>query len=381
MDGSGSTRRHIANIYRLGVKELWSLWRDPMLLVLIVYVFTFAVYTSATAMPDTLHKTPIAIVDEDDSPLSQRIVSAFYPPQFITPQVISMAEVDPGMDAGLYTFALHIPQGFQRDVLAGRAPQVQLNVDATRMSQAFTGSGNVQQIVIGEVNEFVQRQRGTAAAPVDIAVRARFNPALEKGWFGALNSIINQITMLSIILTGAALIREREHGTIEHLLVMPVNPTEIMLSKVWSMGLVVLVASALSLGLVVRGILDVPVEGSVPLFFAGAALHLFATTSMGIFMATIARNMPQFGMLMVLTILPLQMLSGGATPRESMPELVQDIMLAAPTTHFVELSSAILFRGAGIEVVWKQFLWLVVIGAALFAGSLARFRKTIAQMA
>ena len=381
MDGSGSTRRHIANIYRLGVKELWSLWRDPMLLVLIVYVFTFAVYTSATAMPETLHKTPIAIVDEDDSPLSQRIVSAFYPPQFITPQVISMAEVDPGMDAGRYTFALHIPQGFQRDVLAGRAPQVQLNVDATRMSQAFTGSGNVQQIVIGEVNEFVQRQRGTAAAPVDIAVRARFNPALEKGWFGALNSIINQITMLSIILTGAALIREREHGTIEHLLVMPVNPTEIMLSKVWSMGLVVLVASALSLGLVVRGILDVPVEGSVPLFFAGAALHLFATTSMGIFMATIARNMPQFGMLMVLTILPLQMLSGGATPRESMPELVQNIMLVAPTTHFVELGGAILFRGAGIEVVWKQFLWLVVIGAALFAGSLARFRKTIAQMA
>ena len=381
MDGSGSTRRHIANIYRLGVKELWSLWRDPMLLVLIVYVFTFAVYTSATAMPDTLHKTPIAIVDEDDSPLSQRIVSAFYPPQFITPQVISMAEVDPGMDAGRYTFALHIPQGFQRDVLAGRAPQIQLNVDATRMSQAFTGSGNVQQIVIGEVNEFVQRQRGTAAAPVDIAVRARFNPALEKGWFGALNSIINQITMLSIILTGAALIREREHGTIEHLLVMPVNPTEIMLSKVWSMGLVVLVASALSLNMVVRGMLDVPVEGSLALFFTGVTLHLFATTSMGIFMATVARNMPQFGMLMVLTIIPLQMLSGGATPRESMPELVQNIMLVAPTTHFVELGGAILFRGAGIEVVWKQFLWLVVIGAALFAGSLARFRKTIAQMA
>ena len=381
MAATGTTRRHLANIYRLGVKELWSLWRDPMLLVLIAYVFTFAVYTSATAMPDTLHKTPIAIVDEDDSPLSQRIVSAFYPPQFITPQVISMAEVDPGMDAGRYTFALHIPQGFQRDVLAGRAPQVQLNVDATRMSQAFTGSGNVQQIVIGEVNEFVQRQRGSASAPVDIAVRARFNPALEKGWFGALNSIVNKITMLSIILTGAALIREREHGTIEHLLVMPVNPTEIMLSKVWSMGLVVLVASALSLNMVVRGMLDVPVEGSLALFFTGVTLHLFATTSMGIFMATVARNMPQFGMLMVLTIIPLQMLSGGATPRESMPELVQNIMLVAPTTHFVELGGAILFRGAGIEVVWKQFLWLVVIGAALFAGSLARFRKTIAQMA
>ena len=380
MDGSGSTRRHIANIYRLGVKELWSLWRDPMMLVLIVYVFTFAVYTSATAMPDTLHKTPIAIVDEDDSPLSQRIVSAFYPPQFITPQVISMAEVDPGMDAGRYTFALHIPQGFQRDVLAGRAPQVQLNVDATRMSQAFTGSGNVQQIVIGEVNEFVQRQRGTAAAPVDIAVRARFNPALEKGWFGALNSIINQITMLSIILTGAALIRERERGTVEHLLVMPVTPTEIMLSKVWSMAVVVLTATALSITFVVQGWLGVPIEGSVPLFLLVTLLHLFSTTSLGIFLATLARTMPQFGLLMVLVMMPLQMLSGAGSPRESMPGFVQNVMLVAPTTHFVSASQAILYRGAGFSIVWPEMLALILIGCALFLLSLSRFRKMLSQM-
>ena len=289
--------------------------------------------------------------------------------------------MDAGMDAGRYTFALYIPQGFQRDVLAGRAPDLQLNVDATRMSQAFSGSGAVQQIVIGEVNEFVQRQRGGSALPVDLALRARFNPSLDKTWFGGLMQIINNVTMLSIILTGAALIREREHGTIEHLLVMPVTPAEIMLSKVWSMGLVVLLASALSVNLVVRGLIGVPIEGSLPLFFAGAALCLFATTSMGIFMATVARNMPQFGMLMMLTIMPLMMLSGGMTPRESMPALVQNIMLAAPTTHFVEIGQAILYRGAGIEVVWKPFLWLAVIGGVLFALSLARFRKTISQMA
>ena len=102
---------------------------------------------------------------------------------------------------------------------------------------------------------------------------------------------------------------------------------------------------------------------------------------MGIFLATMARSMPQFGLLMVLTMMPLQMLSGGSTPRESMPQLVQDIMLIAPTTHFVELSQAILYRGAGIETVWKPFLWLVVIGAALFWFSLARFRKTLSSMA
>lgn len=369
------------NTWRLGIKELWSLWRDPMMLVLIVYVFTLGVYTAATAMPETLNNAPIAIVDEDQSPLSQRIASALYPPQFRPPQMISWTQMDPGMDAGIYTFVMVIPQGFQRDLLAHRWPQIQLNVDATRMSQAFTGSGYVQQIVMGEINEFAQRNRAQAKPPVDLALRTRFNPTLEPSWFGSLVQVINYITMLSIILAGAALIREREHGTIEHLLVMPVTPAQIMLSKIWAMGLVVLLAAWMSITFVVRGALHVPIAGSLPLFFAGAALSLFATTSMGIFMATIARNMPQFGMLMMLTILPLQMLSGGSTPRESMPELAQNIMLAAPTTHFVQLGQAILFRGAGLDTVWPQFLALTLIGTVLFILALGRFRRTIGQMA
>lgn len=374
-------RQKLSNIYRLGVKELWSLWRDPIMLFLIVFTFTFAVYSAASSMPETLNNAPIAIVDEDNSPLSQRIVSAFYPPHFMKPKMIAPAQIDPGMDAGAYTFALYIPEGFQRDVLAGRRAEIQLNTDATRMTQAFTGSGYIQQIVMGEITEFTNHYRGQAVPPVDLELRARFNPTLDKSWFGSLTEIINQITMLSIILTGAALIREREHGTIEHLLVMPVTPFEIMLSKVWSMGLVVLVASIFSLNFVVRGLLGVPVAGSLPLFFTGAALVLFATTSLGIFMATIARNMPQFGMLAVLVLLPLEMLSGGMTPRESMPEPVQVVMLAAPTTHFVELGQAILFRGAGLDVVWPQFLAAAVIGALFFGIALARFRRTISAMA
>ncbi len=374
-------KRKLANIYRLGVKELWSLWRDPMMLALIVFAFTVSVYTAATGMPETLHGAPLAIVDEDRSQLSNRIVSAFYPPEFSKPAMISNAQVDPGLDAGIYTFVLVIPSGLQRDVLAGRAAEIQLNTDATRMMQAFSGSGYIQQVVMGEVGEFASRYRGASEPAVGLELRARFNPTLDKSWFGGLSQIINQIAMLSIILTGAALIREREHGTVEHLLVMPVTPAEIMLAKVWSMGLVVLLAAALSVNLVVRGLLQVPVAGSLPLFFTGAALVLFATTSLGIFMATVARSMPQFGMLVVLVLLPLQMLSGGSTPRESMPALVQDIMLLAPTTHFVELGQAILFRGAGIDVVWKPFAWLLTIGGVLFAISLQRFRRTIAQMA
>ena len=218
-------------------------------------------------------------------------------------------------------------------------------------------------------------------AVLELALRARFNPALQPSWFGSLMEVINNITMLSIILTGAALIREREHGTIEHLLVMPVTPAEIMLAKVWAMAAVVLLAASVSLTVVIQGVLRVPIEGSLALFLVGAALHLFATTSMGIFLATLARSMPQFGLLMMLTMMPLQMLSGGMTPRESMPLWVQWVMSLAPTTHFTELSQAILYRGAGLAVVWTSFGALLVIGAVLFALSLARFRKMLSQMA
>lgn len=370
-----------ANILHLGIKELRSLARDSRLLILIAYSFSLAIYVGATAMPEALNKAPIAIVDEDRSPLSTRIVGAFYPPHFLVPTLIPQAGMDEGMDAGMFTFALNIPPDFQRDLLAGRVPTIQLNVDATRMSQAFVGSGYIQTIISDEANEFARRSRGGAAPPVDLALRARFNPSLTQTWFGAVMQVINNVTMLSLVLTGAALIRERERGTVEHLLVMPVTPLEIMTSKVWPMALVVLAACAFSLLFIVQGLLAMPIEGSLALFFAGAAVHLFATTSLGIFLATVARSMPQFGLLLILVLLPLQMLSGGATPRESMPEVVQTVMLVAPTTHFVMLAQAVLYRGAGLDVVWPQLLSLTVIGACFFGIALGRLRKTIGQMA
>lgn len=370
----------IANVGRLGIKELWSLARDPMMLVLIGYVFTLSIYVAATAMPETLHNAPIAVVDEDGSPLSGRIVSAFYPPHFMPPQRITLDEMDAGMDAGLVTFVLDIPPHFQREVLAGRSPVIQLNVDATRMSQAFTGSAAVQQIVAGEVAEFLAGHRQAVVPAVELALRMRFNPNLEQAWFGALMEVINAVTMLSIILTGAALIREREHGTIEHLLVLPLRPIDIMLAKVWSMALVVLVATAASLYVIVQGALGMPISGSVPLFLVGCALHLFATTSMGIYLGTVARSMPQLGLLMILVLLPLQMLSGGQTPRENMPEIVANIMLAAPTTHFVSLAQAILYRGAGATIVWPQLAAIAAIGTVFFTGALWRFRAAVSRM-
>ncbi|MCD2453389.1 ABC transporter permease [Methylicorpusculum oleiharenae] len=371
----------LLNIFHLGIKELRSLGRDTLMMVMIGFAFSGQIYVVATGLPQSLNKAPIAIIDEDRSPLSARIANAFYPPYFLAPVIIDQYAADFGMDAGLYTFILDIPPDFQRDLLAGRQPAIQLNVDATRISQAFIGNNYVQTIVNGEVSTFVQGHRALATLPIELETRALFNPNLNSTWFGSVMELVNSITALSIVLTGAALIREREHGTIEHLLVMPLTPFEIMMAKVWAMGLIVVVVATASLVFVVQGLLEVPIHGSIPLFVVGMTLYLFTTTSLGIFLATMARSMPQFGLLLLVILLPLQMLSGGMTPRESMPELVQNIMLAAPTTHFVSLTQAILYRGAGISLVWPQFLALITIGSVFFVLALTRFRKTISSMA
>ena len=382
----------LANLWQLGIKEFRGLASDYVMLVLIAYVFTIAIYTQATVSPETLNQATISVVDEDRSQLSSRIAGAFYPPRFTRAEDITAGEMDRRLDQGTDTFALDIPPHFERDVLnggksaggsgedqkrAGRRNEIMLNVDATRVSQAFTGAGYIQQIVSDEMGEFLQRYRSAAPLPVDLALRVLFNPNMERIWFGAVTSLIAQITMLSVVLTGAALIREREHGTVEHLLVMPVTPIEIMISKIWSMGLVVWVAAALSLMTVVRGVLQVPTHGSLPLFGLATALQLYATTALGIALATLAESMSQFALLLILVLLPMQVLSGAATPRESMPQIVQNIMLGAPDTWFVMLGQAILFRGAGFDIVWPQLLALFGIGTALFAFALWRFRKVL----
>ena len=296
---------------------------------------------------------------------------------FRKPVMIERSEIDKSLDRGTYTFVAVIPCDFQKDLQYGKNPEIQLNVDATRMSQAFNGSSYIQQIVAKEINAYFHG--GKSATLAQAVVRNRFNPNLTRPWFGGVVQLINDITMLAIILTGAALIRERENGTLEHLLVMPVTGFEIMCAKIWSMALVVLFASTVSLFAVIQGFLHMPIEGSAPLFFFGVAIHLFAVTSLGIFLACFAKNMPQLGMMIILFLIPMLVLSGGFTPKESMPETLQLVMQAAPTTQMVEISQAILYRGAGISVVWYPMLKLFIIGAALFTVSLTRFRKTMVQ--
>lgn len=370
--------RGLGTVYRLGVKELYSLVRDPVLMALIVYTFTGAVYTVARGVQTELRNAAIAVVDEDHSAVSARIAAAFLPPYFQPAVRIAPSAVDPGMDGGRYAFVLDIPPRFEADLLAGRAPELQLNVDATAMTTAGNGTRYVQSIVTAEVAGFLARADAPAPAPVTLTIRAKFNPNLESGWFMAVMQIINNVTILAVVLGGAAVIREREHGTLEHLMVMPVTAPEIVLAKVWANGLVIVAAAMASLWLVVGGALGVPIVGSSALFAAGTALYLFAVVSLGVLLSTVATTMPQFGLLSIPVFVVMNLLSGGVTPLESMPLALQRAVLVMPSTHYVAFAQAVLLRGAGLGAVWADLVAMAALGLGFFALALARFRAALA---
>ncbi len=371
--------RRISNIFWLGTKELRSFARDPVLVALVIWAFSFSIITIAQSSFEELRDASIAIVDEDHSELSRRLSRAFMPPYFKPPVSLAERDIDRMMNVGRYTFVIDIPPNFQRDAIAGRRPAVQVAIDATALMQAGIGAGYVYQIIAAEVAGFLTRSEPKASVAADLAIRIAFNPNVITSWFTSIMGIIENLNMLAIVLAGAAIVREREHGTIDHLLVMPLGPFEIAMSKVWANGLVIATAVAFALVVIVRIVLGVPIAGSVALFMAGVALYLFFATAIGIFLGTIARSMPQLGLLFMLVALPMNLLSGTKTPFESMPVFLRTVMQASPSTHFASLAQAILYRGAGFDVVWPHFLVVVGGGALFFALALWRFRRVSMQ--
>lgn len=370
--------RTLLNVFWLGLKEIRSLMSDLVMVGFVIYAFTLAIYIQATGTSSEVNNASIAFVDEDGSALSKELVNAFYPPRFKYPVMMSADAAQTAMDKGDLMFVVAVPPHFEHDLRAGRNPALQVNIDATAMQQAGIGAGYIRNIATDRINSFLRRTEVTVDKPVNLVVRKLFNPNAISSWFKSVVAIINQITLLTVVLTGAAVIREREHGTLEHLLVMPLTAFEIAMAKVWANGLVILVATGASLFLIVRFALGVPFAGSTVLWFLGVVLYLFFATALGIFLGTISRSMAQFALLIILVIVVLMLLSGGSTPVESQPKWLQIATYFLPARHFVSFSQIIIYRGGGFGAVWKHFAMVGAIGLGFFVYSLGRFRKSIA---
>nr|WP_246704697.1 ABC transporter permease [Rhizobium sp. P32RR-XVIII] len=364
-------------MYRLTIKEMRSVRADAVVLALVAFSFTVAV-DAATGASTEATNLSVGIVDEDRSDLSRRIADGLTPPTFQPAVEIQSTEMDAAMNSQRFLFVVEIPPKLQEDILVGRQPSVLINIDATAIAQAFNGMTYIQNVILNHVTQFVTNREGLSGEPVKMVTRVKFNPNLKSAWFTSVMQIINNITMLAIILTGAALIREREQGTVEHLLVMPVVPSEIMLSKILANGIVIVIATGLSLVFVVQWWLHVPIAGSILLFLGGTCFYVFTVAALGILLGTIAATMGQFGLLAVPVILVLMLLSGAMTPMESMPEFLRYLMnIISPTPHFVVFAQGVLYRGADFWIVWPEILAMTVIGSVYFGFALYRFRRAI----
>jgi ABC-2 type transport system permease protein len=368
------------HVFHLGLKELVALRHDPVLMLFIVYAFSLDVVT-AVDQSIQVRNASVAIVDEDQSPLSRRLYDLYFPPHFQAPAPLAPSVVDDALNAGRYTFVVDVPPKFQEDLRAGRDADLQINVDATAVAQAFTGSYYIQQIVEDEVARYLELPSPDELAPVKAVVRIKYNQNAESSWFLSVAEMLQMITVLTMLLPAAALIREQEHGTIEHLLVMPLLPAEIMLAKVWASALVVQVGTVACWYLILDAYLGVPLRGSLPLFLFGTFVYQFTITAIGMFLATLVRTVAQFVLLLLLVITPMIFLSGIFTPIESMPELLKRLMVISPMRYYVEFAYAVIVREAGLVIVARDLLAMVVIGVVSFAVALVRFRGHFAAAA
>ena len=370
--------RRLQRIFWLGLKETVSLRRDTVMLGLLIYSFSVAIVIEATGTSTSVNNASIAFVDEDRSALSRRLVNAFLPPEFQPPVLVEAEEIDTAMDAGEYLFIVVVPPAFEADLRGGRAPEVQVLIDATAMEQAGIGHSYINNILAVEIERFALRRDRAARPAVQLLTHSAFNPNRDTVHFQSIVSLIGHLTTMTMVLTGAAVMRERERGTIEHLLAMPLTPFDIAAAKILANSAIVLAAAMLSMLVIVEGILGVAVAGSHLLFLLSASLYLLSAAALGVFLSTVARSMAQFALLAILSIMAIMFLSGGETPVEAQPQWLQGVTLLLASRHFIAASQAIIFKGAGLGSIWVELLAIVALAAALLAGSLALFRRALA---
>jgi len=371
--------RWIKNVIYLSGKELRSLFSDPVLVVLIIYMFTIAVYTVANSITLEVKNASAAIVDHDHSALSYRLQQSLIAPNFRKVHTINANQADRLMDTGEYTFILDIPPNYERDVLAGNNPSIQLLSDATAMTQAAIGTYYISQIFRGEMNDFLHMSDNNDIL-IKPTINVLYNPNFSSSWFMGGMNIVGYLNLLTVLLVGAAVIRERERGTLEHILVMPVRSSEIAIAKILANELVLLTVVAFSLYFVVHKIIGTPLPpGAFSLYLLGAAVFIFTIASLGIMLAIFAPTMPQFGLLVLPVYIVMYMLSGTMSPVDNMPEIVQQLTQLSPTTIFGAYAQDVLFRGAGIDLVWDKLIKIAALGALFLSVALAQFKSMLSR--
>ena len=363
-------------------KELLQLSRDTILIFFTIYAFTVDVYLAGSGVSLALNNAALAVFDGDRSHASRELASRFRAPYFkLTASLERPRETVAVLEKGDAMVALDIPERFEADLLRGDPVSVQMQVDTTNTVLGLLASSYGQQIVARYGLEVAMQRHGLSAdgdvaGPVLIDQhRVWFNPNQTDAWFMSISQLLTVITLFAMMLPAAAMVREKERGTIEQLVVSPLSAFQVMFPKVVAMTLVILCMTAISLTLILRGIFDVPLKGSLGTFFAVTTLYVFTTSGLGLLVATLARNMAQAGMLIILLIAPMIFLSGAWTPPEAMPGCMRQLMAVSPLHYFIDASYGVLLKGADLRLIAPQIAGMLILGSITFGLGLWRFRR------
>ena len=363
------------------LKELIQLGRDGLLVFAIAYLFLFDTYMAGNVGMN-LKNAVVVVHDADHSAASRELIYRFQPPYF--KQGGEVADGRSGqrlIDTGEALLVLDIPPHFEHDLLTGRPVAVQVQVDAANTVLGFLAASYSAQIIGQYRFDQALVRAGLSASALDNMPMIRsehrvwYNPNQKDAWFMPLSELLVVITIMSIMLPAAAAVREKERGTIEQLMVTPLSALQILLPKVVAMTLVILLGTAASLLLVLHGAFDFPMKGSLTLFFAVTALYTFTTAGLGLYIATIARNLAQAALLAILVLMPMIFLSGAWTPPEAMPSGLREAMYLSPLYYFIEMGYGILLKGAGLDILWDSLLGLALLGMAIFGLGVWRFKR------
>lgn len=387
VSGLGS-QRAVIWWHRLAVmtrKEMLQLFRDVPIVAFLIYSFTLAIYITGNGIRSQLHDASLLVHDADHSVSSRELIHRFQAPFFrLSGEVIDSREALRQLDRGTAIALLEIPPRFHEQLVTGEPTAVQLLVDTTNSPNGLSAAGYAARIVARFGQEMALNRVGSGdESSQDLPLilsdhRVWYNQDQNEAWFECISHLLRQITVFALLLPAAALVREKERGTVEQLLVSPLSPFQIMASKVLAMTVVILSATAIGLFRIMQPVFGVPIRGSIWLFFTLTALFVVTTACMGLAGATLARNQGQVGMMTLLVAAPMLMLSGITAPMEAMPVWVRYLMALSPLRYYIEIANGILLKGAGLNILWDSVLAMAALGAVLFGFGLWRFRRQFA---
>ncbi len=365
------------------IKEFKQIFRDPRMKTIIFISPLLQIILYGYAANKDINYVPTAIYDKDNTAESRELLRRFTYSKYFVPEhyIYSDKEQNWVLDKGLASVVIHIDRGFGRDINAGKDASIQLAFDGTDSNTAMIVMGYANTIVSNYQYEMLKDELGgrgwTKGVPrVDLRDRAWFNGNLVSTNYYLPGVIATIVTMMSLLLSAMAIVKEKEIGTMEQLIVSPLRPLELIVGKLLPFAIIALIQITL---ITVLGVLwfRVPLRGNLFLLLFSTCIYLFTTLGIGLFISTISATQQEAMMSVFLFYMPTVLLSGFAYPIANMPPIIQWFTVFNPLRYFMVVIRGIFLKGIGIDILWAQLVPLFFMGIIVIAFSTFRFRKSL----